>query len=166
MQERKPGPRALLARGTKSHALCAGSVCEKVAHSRIQKIGDKCGKEWDAHWQCLEMNNQVSTKMPLTVLGVHAVPKSRAPPEQVCPGATGTPMTTNHRIWRSASLARLKASLRSTRRRTPWYHGCKSRQYLSNRQPLFFAMTVHRRFVRLILERWFLHHRESWGFWR
>ena len=25
----------------------------------IQKIGEKCGNEWDAHWQCLEKNNQV-----------------------------------------------------------------------------------------------------------
>ena len=25
----------------------------------IAKVGEKCGKEWDAHWQCLERNNQV-----------------------------------------------------------------------------------------------------------
>ena len=24
----------------------------------ISKIGEKCGKEWDAHWKCLEYNNQ------------------------------------------------------------------------------------------------------------
>lgn len=32
-------------------------TCELPLTS-ISKIGDKCGKEWDAHWKCLENNNQ------------------------------------------------------------------------------------------------------------
>lgn len=62
LQERKPGPGALLAGRPKSDALCAGLVrITSLTLSRIKKIGDKCGKEWDAHWQCLEKNNQVCT---------------------------------------------------------------------------------------------------------
>lgn len=30
-----------------------------VTHAyRIRKLSDSCGKEWEDHWRCLEMNNQ------------------------------------------------------------------------------------------------------------
>ena len=38
---------------------CAQDLYVDGSYLRIQKIGEKCGKEWDAHWECLEMNNQV-----------------------------------------------------------------------------------------------------------
>ena len=62
----------------------------------IQKIGEKCGNEWDAHWQCLEKNNQVrmhahthtqllTLSLFLTQsLGIYALSFIRAPTQQVC----------------------------------------------------------------------------------
>ena len=38
---------------------CAQDLYVDGSYLRIQKIGEQCGKEWDAHWECLEMNNQV-----------------------------------------------------------------------------------------------------------
>ncbi|SHO75694.1 Uncharacterized protein MSYG_0026 [Malassezia sympodialis ATCC 42132] len=40
------------------HCLLEGRRVTRCAQDLIQKIGEKCGKEWDAHWECLEMNNQ------------------------------------------------------------------------------------------------------------
>jgi NADH dehydrogenase (ubiquinone) 1 alpha subcomplex subunit 8 len=31
-----------------------------LSNPRIRKLNESCGKEWEAHWQCLERNNQVS----------------------------------------------------------------------------------------------------------
>ena len=41
------------------HCLKEGRRVTRCAQDLIQKIGEKCGSEWDAHWQCLESNNQV-----------------------------------------------------------------------------------------------------------
>lgn len=40
------------------HCLKEGRRVTRCAQDLIQKIGEKCGNEWDAHWQCLEKNNQ------------------------------------------------------------------------------------------------------------
>jgi hypothetical protein len=38
-------------------SLLLSSMCFSSNHS-IRKLSDACGKEWDAHWQCLENRNQ------------------------------------------------------------------------------------------------------------
>lgn len=61
--------------------------------SSISKVRSTCLKEFDAHWQCLERNNQVSclfpslerdplTRSPLP-LGILLVPKARASVQQL-----------------------------------------------------------------------------------
>lgn len=76
MQVWKSRPWSLLERRPSSYALCyrpVGSVqCFTLSTTqsgmpesvdsffpRINKLRENCLKEWDAHWECLERNNQV-----------------------------------------------------------------------------------------------------------
>lgn len=41
-----------------AHCLKEGRRVTRCAQDLIKKLGESCGKEWEDHWQCLEMNNQ------------------------------------------------------------------------------------------------------------
>ncbi|PKI85424.1 hypothetical protein MVES_000692 [Malassezia vespertilionis] len=40
------------------HCLKEGRRVTRCAQDLVKKLGEKCGKEWDEHWKCLELNNQ------------------------------------------------------------------------------------------------------------
>ncbi|KAI3626597.1 hypothetical protein CBS9595_001958 [Malassezia furfur] len=40
------------------HCLKEGRRVTRCAQDLIKRMNENCQKEWDAHWQCLEMNNQ------------------------------------------------------------------------------------------------------------
>jgi NADH dehydrogenase (ubiquinone) 1 alpha subcomplex subunit 8 len=40
------------------HCLKEGRRVTRCAQDLIKRLGESCGKEWEDHWQCLEMNNQ------------------------------------------------------------------------------------------------------------
>ncbi|WFD33005.1 ndufa8, NADH-ubiquinone oxidoreductase complex I 19kd subunit [Malassezia sp. CBS 17886] len=40
------------------HCLKEGRRVTRCAQDLIAKLGAKCGEQWDAHWKCLENNNQ------------------------------------------------------------------------------------------------------------
>ena len=68
------------------HCLKEGRRVTRCAQDLIQKIGEKCGSEWDAHWQCLESNNQVCMRgwYQANDTGIYAVPKARTSSQQMC----------------------------------------------------------------------------------
>jgi len=68
------------------HCLKEGRRVTRCAQDLIQKIGEKCGSEWDAHWQCLENNNQVCIRdMRLANhTGIYAMQKIGTSSKQVC----------------------------------------------------------------------------------
>lgn len=104
---------------------CAQDLCVRESDPSIQKIGDKCGQEWDAHWQCLEQNNQVRARdshqayMPCRKF---ERPLNKCVLEQLVCLFGAHP-----RNWSRRSRARRRASPRSTRRPTQWSSGCRSR---------------------------------------
>lgn len=69
LQEREPGPRPLLEGGSKGDTVrdrpvstCATHQCFLFEQSRISsitKMRENCGKQFDAHWECLERKNHV-----------------------------------------------------------------------------------------------------------
>jgi len=67
MQKREPGSRALSQRGQKSHQMCGRAVSQTSLEVKltgsISKMRESCLSEFDAHWQCLEKNNQVSPSL-------------------------------------------------------------------------------------------------------
>ena len=68
------------------HCLKEGRRVTRCAQDLIQKIGEKCGSEWDAHWQCLESNNQVCMRgwYQANDTGIYAVPKALTSSQQMC----------------------------------------------------------------------------------
>lgn len=64
VQIREPRPRTLLERGPESDTVCCRFVSVSTSYnrpssySRIGKMRESCLQEFDAHWQCLEKNNQ------------------------------------------------------------------------------------------------------------
>ena len=68
------------------HCLKEGRRVTRCAQDLIQKIGEKCGSEWDAHWQCLESNNQVCMRgwHRANDTGIYAMPETRTSSQQMC----------------------------------------------------------------------------------
>ena len=68
------------------HCLKEGRRVTRCAQDLIQKIGEKCGSEWDAHWQCLESNNQVCMRgwYQANDTGIYAMPETRTSSQQMC----------------------------------------------------------------------------------
>ena len=68
------------------HCLKEGRRVTRCAQDLIQKIGEKCGSEWDAHWQCLESNNQVCMRgwHQANDTGIYAMPETRTSSQQMC----------------------------------------------------------------------------------